>query len=255
MKRMPFRGVSTSILALGLAMATGAASAQNYYDGGDRYANSRYGYGSNNYANNQPTYAYARVLSVRPVVDAYRSYPTSSNQRCYQRNDSYASNDRYGYGRDDGYYRDDRYSSRDDYYRNDGYYGRDYDGRDDRGYQGTSTGRTVATVVGGIVGAAIGSQMGGGSARYATSAIGSMVGGMAGQKVYENSVRSRYPRTGTVTVCDPIPDDRYYDQYSTGGRGANAYDVTYEYGGREYTARTNYHPGDRIRVLVDVRPE
>jgi uncharacterized protein YcfJ len=117
----------------------------------------------------------------------------------------------------------------------------------------------MATVVGGIVGAAIGSQVGGGSARYATAAIGSMVGGIAGQQVYENSVRNRHPRTGTVTVCDPIPDNRYYDRqydrYGTGGSGVHAYDVTYEYAGREYTARTNYHPGDRIRVLVDVRPQ
>ena len=252
MKRMPLRGVSTSVLALGLAMATGAASAQNYFDSDNRYAssqyeNGRYGDGSNNYATNPPTYAYARVLSVRPVVDGYGSYRASSNQRCYQRNDSYASDDRYGYGRGDGYRGDD--------YRNDGYYDRDYYGRDNRGYQGTNTGRTVATVLGGIVGAAIGSQMGGGSARYATSAIGSMVGGMAGQSVYDNSVRQRRANQGVVTVCDPVPDDRYYDQYGTGGRAANAYDVTYEYGGREYSARTNYHPGDRIRVRVDVRPE
>lgn len=245
MKRVPLRGVSASLLALGLATAIGGASAQTYFNNGDRYEDSRYGYGSNTYANREPTYAYARVLSVRPVVDGYGSYRTSSRQNCYQRRDSYASND--GYYRDDGYYRNDRYGSRDYYYRNDGY--------DNRSYQGTNTGRTVATVIGGIVGAAIGSQVGGGSARYATSAIGSMVGGMAGREVYESSVRNRNPRTGTVTVCDPIPDDRYYDQYGTGGRGANAYDVTYEYGGREYTSRTNYHPGDRIRVLVDVRPE
>lgn len=245
MKRMPLRGVSTSILALGLAVSSGVASAQTYFDGG-RYDSRGYsgyerGYGA------QPTYAYARVLSVRPVLEGgYRGYPTSS-QRCYQRSDSYASRDNY-YGNGD--YRDSGYYGRNDGYRNDGYYGSGYGG-----YGGSTTGRTIATVVGGVVGAAIGSQMGGGSARYATSAIGSMVGGIAGQKVYENTVRSRTPRAGTVTVCDPVPDDRYYDTYGTGGRGADAYDVTYEYGGREYTARTNYHPGDRIRVLVDVRPE
>jgi hypothetical protein len=247
MKRMPIRGVATSILALGLAVSAGTASAQTYFDTG-RYQDGRYGaepYDSRSYGT-QPTYAYARVLSVRPVMDGgYRGYPASS-QRCYQRSDTYA-------GRDD-YYRNDGG------YRNDGYYGRDGGYRDagdiyGNGYGGSSTGRTVATVLGGIVGAAIGSQVGGGSARYATSAIGSMVGGIAGQKVYENAVRNRSPRSGTVTVCDPVPDDRYYDTYGTGGAGANAYDVTYEYGGREYTARTRYHPGDRIRVLVDVRPE
>ena len=236
--------LSASILALGLVAAVGDASAQTYYDNGRDPYDSRYGQTSQG-----PTYAYARVLSVRPVVGGTRSYPVNSSQRCYQRQDTYAG----GY-RNDGY--NDGY--RNDGYRNDGYYDRDrYYGNDgyDRGYGGTNTGRTVATVLGGVVGAVIGSQVGGGSARYATSALGSMVGGIAGQKVYENSVRNRYPRTGTVTVCDPVPDDRYYDSYGTGGVGANAYDVTYEYGGREYTARTNYHPGDRIRVLVDVRPQ
>ena len=111
----------------------------------------------------------------------------------------------------------------------------------------------LGTVIGGIVGAAVGSQMGGGSGRYATSAIGSMVGGMAGQQVYENSVRQRQqqrPQTATVQVCDPVPaGDRYY---GTSGSGVTAYDVTYEYAGRSYTTRMNHHPGDRVRVRVDV---
>ncbi|HEX2082632.1 MAG TPA: glycine zipper 2TM domain-containing protein [Xanthomonadaceae bacterium] len=237
--------LSSSVLVLALAVA-GPASAQSsvYERYDDRYDDGRYdGRYDDRYQGAR--YDYARVISVRPVVDGYRSHQTSSS-RCYQRSDSYAGgNSSYGGDRyRDGDYRDDAY--RDDGYRDDGY--------DDR-YRGTSTGRTVATVLGGIVGAAVGSQVGGGSARYATAAIGSMVGGIAGQKVYENSVRDRYPRGGTVTVCDPVPDDRYYDRYGTSGGGVNAYDVTYEYAGREYTARTNYHPGDRIRVRVDVRPE
>ena len=44
--------------------------------------------------------------------------------------------------------------------------------------------------------------------------------------------------------------DRYRDE-----RAVSEYDVTYEYAGRQYTTRTNYHPGDRIRVRVDVRAE
>jgi uncharacterized protein YcfJ len=107
-------------------------------------------------------------------------------------------------------------------------------------------------VVGGIVGAVIGSQVGGGSARYATSAIGSMVGGIAGRGIYDQSQRQR-DRTGTVRVCDPVPADGRYT--ATGGSAIAAYDVTYEYGGRQYTTRTDHHPGDRIRVRVDVRPD
>lgn len=232
--------LTATVLALGLAAANGNVAAQTWFDADSRYEEGHTGY-------QQASYDYARVLRVTPVVGDYRNYPASSRSpRCYQRNDTYAggySNDPYRDGRDDYY--DDRYRGGDRYSRDDYY---------DRGY-GTSGGRTMATVIGGIVGAAIGSQVGGGSARYATSAIGTMVGGIAGQKVYENSVRQRQARQGVVTVCDPVPDDRYYDSYGTSGSGVHAYDVTYEYAGRQYTTRTNYHPGDRIRVLVDVRPQ
>lgn len=229
--------ITASILAIGLA-ATGMASAQTPYGSYDR------GYGdyrNDGYRDSGAVYDYARVVRVRPVLDnGYGSYPASS-QRCYQRSDSYAG----GYGNDgyydrNGYVRDDRYN---DGYTRDGY-------RRDGYTSGSQAGRNVATVIGGLVGAALGSQVGGGSARYATAAVGTMVGGMAGQQVYENSVRSRTPRGGTVTVCDPVPAGDYRS-----GRGVDAYDVTYEYGGRQYTARTGYHPGDRIRVRVDVQPE
>ena len=57
-----------------------------------------------------------------------------------------------------------------------------------------------------------------------------------------------------------LNDGRVYDNalifptgYQANGRGM--YDVTYEYGGRTYVARTAYDPGDRIRVRVDVHPE
>lgn len=234
--------LSASILALGLAATMGAASAQSGYD--PRYGQptvDRYGqsYGSQ--------YDYARVIRVDPVFDSgygngYRNHGASS-QRCYTRDDGYyAGDDRYDDGyRNDGYYRNDSD------YRNDRYYGRD------DGYRGSEGGRTMATVIGGVLGAVVGSQVGGGSARYATAAVGSMVGGIAGQKVYEANQRNRYPRQGSVTVCDPVPAGN--DGYYSANAGVNAYDVTYEYAGRRYTTRTDYHPGDTIRVRVDVRPE
>ena len=150
------------------------------------------------------------------------------------------------------------YSSTDGYYDYAGGYG---DGYGDRGYRRDEpyrdqrrdeNGRMVATVIGGIVGAVVGSQVGGGSARYATSAIGSMVGSVAGRQIYEQTQRNRAARrtVGVARACDPIPVSDYER-----GRGASMYDVTYEYGGRSYTTRTSYHPGDRIRVRVDVRAE
>lgn len=231
-------------LALALSVTAGAASAQSTYGSSGRYDQAypdRYGHSSGG------QYDYARVLRVDPVFDSYGTgnYGAGSQQRCYER-PTYVNGD-------DGYYNGD----------NDGYYRRDDGGYDPYGgYRrstGSESGRTIATVIGGIVGAAVGSQVGGGSARYATSAIGSMVGGMAGRQIYEQNQRQRdRDRVGTVRVCDPQPASGGYNDggyYSSNDRAVNAYDVTYEYAGRSYRTRTNYHPGDRIRVRVDVRPE
>lgn len=253
--------LSASILALGLAATAGTAAAQSsgYY--GNQYP-TQYGnqYGNQYNGYPQPTvdrygqayganYDYARVVRVDPVFSGGGNYPTSTRQNCYVRNDTYAGNNGYG---------NDPYAGNDGY-RNDPYYGNNR-------YRTTNAGGNVATVIGGLLGAAVGSQVGGGSARYATAAIGSMVGGMAGRQVYENAQRNRYPRTGTVEVCDPVAVNGNYGNAGYGNAGYGngyyasngsvaAYDVTYEYGGRTYRTRTSYNPGNRIRVRVDVRPE
>lgn len=213
-----------SSLAFALVAAVGSASAQSY----DAGSSNAY---PDSYASPTSQVDYARVIRVDPVFD--NRYTPASGQRCYEsRAGSYDPNR--GDRTYDGY-RDDR---RDGYYDQNGNY-----------RSGSQTGSTVATVVGGVVGAVLGSQVGGGSARYATSAIGSMVGGMAGKQIYEQNQRQR---NATTRVCDPEPVD---GRYSSGDRSVDAYDVTYEYAGRRYTTRTNHHPGDRIRVRVDVRPE
>ncbi len=270
--------LTASILALGLAASVGTVSAQSsgYYSQYGQSTNGQYGqptYGSSGYG--QPTvdrygqdngayYDYATVLRVDPVLESgYGSgYPTSNSQRCYT-SQGYAGNDGYS---NDGY-SNNGYSNNG--YRNDGYSGNRYGGYPSNGSygnQGSTAGRTVATVIGGVLGAALGSQVGGGSARYATSAIGTLVGGIAGQQVYEQSQRNRYPqRVGTVRVCDPVPVDSngYSSGYDNNGYGqygqvndsrVSGYDVTYEYGGRTYTTRTSYNPGNRIRVRVNVSP-
>jgi len=222
MNRLPVSPV-LALSVLVLAGASGPVFAQGY-PGDTVYSQPAYGQTSQS--------DYARVIRVDPVLNGYA---TSSTQRCYER-PTYVNGGNDGY--EDGYYR-----------RDDGYY--DQYGNYRRSSAGTETGRTMATVIGGIVGAAVGSQIGGGSARYATSAIGSMVGGMAGRQIYEQSKRSD-DRVGAVRVCDPVPAG---NGYYSGDQAVNAYDVTYEYAGRTYTTRTDHHPGDRIRVRVDVRPE
>ena len=115
----------------------------------------------------------------------------------------------------------------------------------------------MATIAGGVIGAVLGNQVGGGAGRFAATTVGTMVGGIAGREIYDQTQQNRYVRPSTVRVCDPEPVGRYEDDRYGGYRaaGANAYDVTYEYNGRRYTRRMDYHPGDRIRVRVDVAPE
>lgn len=256
--------LSATLLAIGLVAAVGTASAQSGYYGSDPYRNNTYRStqtGANQvypdrYGNSgSAIYDYARVVRVDPVIGSNYGYgnTTTSGQRCYEGSEAG--------GYVNGPYRDSRYGN--DPYRRDNYYGNDPYGRGDTyrndpyypqqsGY-GTDTGRTVATVVGGIAGAVLGSKIGGGSGTYAATAIGSMVGGMAGRQVYENSQRNR--RRASVMVCDPVPAGGGYSSRAVNDSRVNGYDVTYEYAGRQFTTRTNYHPGDRIRVRVDVRPE
>lgn len=261
------KGLSVSVLALALAATTGVASAQSYR-AQDLYAQTylqpspdRYGRSDN------AQYDYARVLRVDPVVDSYGRNPHAYGSsgygdsvyrtagrrdrvRCYERQTYVNGGDRYYDDRYDDRYYDGRYDDRyrDDYYRSDRY--DDRYGNYDRGY-GNDNGSTIATVIGGVLGAVVGSQVGGGSARYATSAIGTMIGGIAGREVYQYNQRDDYNR-GTVRVCEPVRTGNGY--YPSQAHAVTAYDVTYEYAGRSYTTRTNYHPGDRIRVRVDVVP-
>lgn len=219
----------SSSLALALAVSVGTASAQAFDAGRDVHR------GDPSASTSQVDYA--RVIRVDPVFDS--GYEPMRGERCYD-SPVYAGgrDDRYPTGRTYGGYGDDR---RDGYYDQNGPY-----------RSGSQAGGTVATVIGGVVGAVIGSQVGGGSARYATSAIGSMVGGMAGEQIYEQNQRQR---NASTRVCDPVPVDGRHARGAQGDRAVGAYDVTYEYAGRRYTTRTDHHPGDRIRVRVDVRPE
>src|SRR5690606_9384776 len=251
-------------LAIALLLSGGAASAQAY---DDRYGPAPYGdyshrsagerYDADRLRGPDPVgardryaddgYDWARVVRVDPVFDG-STRPVHGQRECQTRRDGYVTTDPY----------------RTDPYR-DGYYGdarRPDDGYADPYGQSRrdDSGRLVATVIGGIAGAVLGSKVGDGSGQYIGTAVGSMVGGMAGRGIYD---ANRRQRDAYVTVCEPDPyRGGGYDGYGRDAYGRDAYDrtvdrydVTYEYAGRQYTTRTSYHPGDRIRVRVDVRPE
>ena len=228
--------LTATLIALGLATSSTAAFAQSAYRY-DRYDDGR------GYAGQDDTYYdYARVVRVDPILDGgYRNTSSySGGVRCYETTTA------------------GRYE-RDGYYRNDGYYGGGYDsyGYGNGRRYGDQASRSMATIAGGVIGAVLGNQVGGGAGKFAATTVGSMVGGIAGREIYDQTQDNRYVRPATVRVCDPEPvgrygDDRYGD-YRTGNGGG--YEVTYEYNGRRYTRQMDYHPGDRVRVRVDVSPE
>ncbi|BCT92877.1 membrane protein [Lysobacter helvus] len=228
------------------------------YGGSNTYRTGNNTYSSNGYGNN--TYSSNGYGNNNNNTYSNNGYANQSGQNCYNSasRGGYTT-DRYG----------NRVASNDPYYPQQGHYG-------------TDTGRTVATVIGGIAGAVLGSKVGGGTGTYAATAIGSMVGGLAGRQVYESTQRRKY-EGNAVEVCDPS-DDSYYGNNNSYNNGYNnngynnngynnsnngyygnnvasndgrviGYDVTYEYMGRQFVTRTDYHPGDKIRVRVDVRPE
>jgi uncharacterized protein YcfJ len=166
---------------------------------------------------------------------------------------------RYDSRYDDRY--DDRYDARyDDRYdkRYDPRYGR-YDtarvvrveriGGYDRDYSRSCSSRNRGSdikdgaVIGAIAGGAIGNRVGNGDGRAVATVAGALIGGLIGQSVDKDD-RGGYDR-------------HYIDCRSDYGYNRSRdidYRVTYRYRGRLYTTIMPYHPGNTVRVRLDVMP-
>lgn len=115
-------------------------------------------------------------------------------------------------------------------------------------YRSDGEGRGLAgAVVGAVVGGLIGHRIAQGDGRVAATIVGTAIGALAGYR-----------------IGDHLADDA--DQGPPGGRrcgtlrrtGAReelvGYRVKYLYRGRIHQTDTDYHPGDRIRVDLGLRP-
>ena len=75
------------------------------------------------------------------------------------------------------------------------------------------------------------------------------------QPVYERAPSGRrecrMENTGYNSAATEVPR---CDEQGSGGERIVAYDVTYQYMGRDFRIRLPYQPGDQIAVNVDVRP-
>lgn len=113
--------------------------------------------------------------------------------------------------------------------------------RDDR--RGPSTGTVIGTVIGG----AIGHNASKGRSRGAATAAGAVLGAVIGRDI--SRARSGPPRRVLTTErrCELERNVREEERI-------DGYRVFYRYAGRTFETRSDYDPGDTIRVRVSITP-
>ena len=111
----------------------------------------------------------------------------------------------------------------------------------------------MPTIAGGVIGGVVGRQFGSGNGRDAMTVLGTLIGASIGHEAGRREHHD-YDDYGHARVRSH-PIERCETHYTTREeRELDGYRVTYRFAGREYTTRTQEHPGNRIRVRVDVTP-
>jgi uncharacterized protein YcfJ len=139
-----------------------------------------------------------------------------------------------------------------------------YDDRDyryDNRYSGGGHRAAGEMIVGGLVGAAVGNQIGSGDGRRAATLAGAIIGSALGHDAAarRDSQGGQYYDQGRYYDDDYRRGERTFERCATHyhdrwDERVDGYRVTYEYLGRRHYARLPFHPGDRVRVRVDVFP-
>lgn len=109
-------------------------------------------------------------------------------------------------------------------------------------------------IVGGLIGAAVGNRVGkkigGSNGRDVATIAGAVLGGVIANDQERKHYRKHSHSTGyykTVKHCDTSHNVHFEEKVV-------AYKVTYKYRGQIYKTRTKFHPGDRLKVRVNVSP-
>jgi uncharacterized protein YcfJ len=111
-------------------------------------------------------------------------------------------------------------------------------------------------IVGGLAGGILGHQVGGGSGKDAATALGVVLGAMAGDQLQNRDARSpydngRYDNGGYETAQREVQRCRtVYDAQTR----ITGYRVSYDYRGQSYTTFMRNNPGNSLPVRVSVEP-
>lgn len=113
----------------------------------------------------------------------------------------------------------------------------------------TESSAPVGTIAGGVIGGLVGHQFGGGRGNTAATIGGAVAGAAIGNQYdREHGGAQTYvePSTQEVQRCDTVNDSRDV---------IRGYNVTYSYGGRQFTTELPYDPGQRLDVAVSIAPQ
>lgn len=126
----------------------------------------------------------------------------------------------------------------------------------DRRYSSSQVNSRTPDILGAIIGAAVGNQVGkrgSSSGRRVATVAGAVLGGSIGRDTRKRGNRGHrhddyaYDDYKTVRHCDTNYETHYKNKVV-------GYDVKYRYRGKVYSARMNEHPGERVKVRVNVTP-
>lgn len=115
-----------------------------------------------------------------------------------------------------------------------------------REQENTRVGKGAA--IGAIAGGVLGHQVGSGRGNTAATVGGAVLGGLAGHQVEKRHDRDDQPDLDR-SRC------RYVSEGNANSGAIAGYDVRYEYRGREYVARMDRDPGDRLVLGRDIQSD
>lgn len=117
-------------------------------------------------------------------------------------------------------------------------------------YEPERRGSATPTILGAVIGGALGNAVGHnkGNKRIGT-AVGAVLGGSIGNDIGRRARANQAgaSRYGTERVCQSVNEVREEEELA-------GYDVEYAWGNQIYRTHTRNHPGETLRVRVDVAP-